>query len=212
MTNHNMRLTVPPFKVTWFPRGVDCADAEDGDLILMDHGTWEDDAIEVAQELLTLSEPDLKGYTWCAHTAYVRGIVDGEIMVSEMGPSGYERRPLKGYTHRQYAVVHFNVDDITREQADSFDEACQGLDYGWFQYPAIALDDLTGVKLACSWGDTIICSTHCTMVLMGLGLFPDRPPAMVVPARMAQWFKASKMTAGTPTQITLTPGIPRPNG
>ena len=212
MTNHNMKLIVPPVSVRWFPAGVDCLDAVDGDLVLMDHGTWEDRAIEWAQEGLLLSEPDLRGFTWCAHTAYVRGAdADGSPMVSEMGPGGFERRPLRGYTHHLYAVAHFDVANDLRWNADAYDQACEGLDYDWFQYPVLALDDLTGATLSCAWGDAIICSTHCTLVLMGLGLFPDREPASVVPARMAKWCGAGKMTAGTPTQIILTPGIPRPN-
>ena len=185
--NHLMQLRLPPFTVGWYPAGIDCTDSVDGDLFLIDHGTWEDDAIQLAQKALLLTEPDLEGFTWCAHTAFRRGAFAGEEMLSEMGPRGYERRPVKDYHHRLYAKVHFEVEDAPRLNAVSNDFCCEGLEYGWEQYPVLALDDLTGAKLACGWGDAIICSTHCVLVLMGLGLFPDRPPSTVVPARMALW-------------------------
>jgi hypothetical protein len=185
-----MKLIVPPSTVEWYPVGQDCADAVDGDLLLIDHGTLADDAIKIGQRALQVTEPDLTGYTWCAHTAIVRGQVLGGTGVSEMGFGGFERRPLLGYRHHLYAKVHFNVTEHQRVTAVSNDLSCEGLNYGWLSYPPLVLDGLTGEKLACSWGDAIICSHHCTLVLMGLGLFPDRPPSMVVPARMALWIGA----------------------
>jgi len=191
MTNDRMTLVVPAFTIEWYEAGQDCTDATDADLLLIDHGTWADDAIKLGQEALTITEPDLKGFTWCAHTAVVRGTIDDLTAVSEMGFGGYERRQLFDYKHHVYAKVHFNVSDELRATAVSNDVSCQGLDYGWLEYPALVTDGLTGAKLACTWGTAIICSTHCSLVLMGLGLFPDRPPAMVVPARMALWFGAA---------------------
>lgn len=207
-----MELILPSYTVDWFLEGQHCEDAIDGDLILMDHGTWEDDLISLAQEVLVLTQHELKGCTWCAHTGIVHGYIDGRTALSEMGPGGHERRTLYDYKHHLYARVRFNVDEDARKTAMSYDTACSHLAYGWAQYPVLALDELTGEKWACSWGCTIVCSTHCTMVLMGLGLFPDLPPSMVIPARMAYWFKASKPVAiGSPTGIIVTPGIPLTN-
>ena len=189
-----MQLVVPPFSVRYFAEGENCNDSVDGDLYLIDHGTLADDAIKLAQEALCLTEPELAGFTLCAHTAFRRGSIDGRDALSEMGFHGFERRTVYNYKHHNYAVVHFDVSDEKRSTSVTNDEACEGLSYGWAEYPFLALDDITGAKLACSWGDSIICSTHCTMDLMGLGLFPDRPPAMVVPARMALWFSATSPT------------------
>jgi len=215
MTNDRMILIVPPFTIKWFGPGEHCTDAVDADLLLIDHGTWEDRAIEYAQDALLLTEPELKGYTWCAHNAIIRGKnAEDRTMVSGMGPGGYERRPLYDYKHHLYAVIHFEVNEDLRANAVQYDEACVNLDYGWSQYLFIGVDDLTGVKLACSCGGAIICSTHATLVEMGLGLFPDRPPSLVVPARMALWCDAKVphgIVVGPPTSIIVTPGIPRNN-
>lgn len=190
MTNHRMTLTVPPVSLRWFPKGIDCTDALDGDLILMDHGSLADDAIRLGQEALLLTEPELKGFTWCSHTAYVRNGPGPGVTISEMVPSGHRRRSLTDYVHHVYAVAHFDVSPEMVTNANAYDKACESLEYGWLQYPVFALDDFTGAKFACGWADTVICSNHCTMVEMGLGLFPDRPPSMVVPARMALWCDA----------------------
>jgi hypothetical protein len=212
MTNDLMTLNIPPFSIRWFEKGEHCHDAKDADLLLVDHGTWEDDAIKFGQEALTFTEPELRGYCWCAHTAIVRGQVNGFTMVSEMRFGGFERRPLYDYRHHLYAVVHFEVSDERRLTAVANDEACEGLDYDWLQYPPLVLNGLTRSRLACTWGDSIICSTHCTMVLMGLSLFPDCPPAMVIPARMALWVDAkSPPIVGPPVKLILTPETPQPN-
>jgi hypothetical protein len=198
MTQHRMQLLVPPRTVTWYPAGEDCSDSVDGDLFLIDHGTLADDAIELGQEALTVTQPELKGYTWCAHTAFRRGQIAGADALGEMGFKGYERRTVAGYKHHLYAKVHFDASEEQCATAVEFDESCEGLEYGWTEYPTLALDGLTEAKLACTWGDAIICSTKETIVLMGLGLFPDRPPAMVVPARMALWIGAAVIN-GVPT-------------
>jgi hypothetical protein len=211
MTEKLMKLRVPPHTIRWFAAGEHCADSVDGDLFLIDHGTWEDRAIELAQEALLLTEPDLDGFTWCAHTAFRRGEIDSRDALSEMGARGYERRAVYDYRHHLYAVVHFEVSDDLRAISLENDESCEGLEYDWFQYAALALDDLTGAKLACAWGDSIICSTHCTLCLMGLGLFPDREPAVTVPARMAKWVNASNIPKAVAVQIILTPGKAEPN-
>lgn len=201
-----MNLIVPPCTVRWFPEGEDCVDSVDGDLFLIDHGTWEDDAIKIGQEALTFTEPELDGYTWCAHTAFRRGTFYGQDALSEMGFGGFERRAVRGYRHHLYAVAHFDVSDERRSTAVANDVACESLDYDWLQYAPLVVDGLTGAKLACSWGDAVICSTHCTMDLMGLSLFPDRAPTMVVPARMALWVGAKyPPTIDPAVTMILTP-------
>jgi hypothetical protein len=211
MSNHLMELVLPPFTVTWFPSGEEIVGAVDADLLLVDHGDLIDDTIRVAQWALSITETELRGYTWCAHTAIVRGEIDGVQAVSEMGLRGHERRPLANYKHRLVALVHFDVSPDQRATAVAYDVACETLEYGYEQYPVFVLDDLTGAKLACSWGDALICSTQDTMVLMGLGLFPDRPPAMVVPARMALWFGAKYPASNVATKVVLVPQAPVDN-
>lgn len=212
MSDALFKLIVPPHTTRWFPEGEEIVGAVDGDLLLVDHGTWEDELIKIGQDALAITETDLHGYTWCAHDALVRGTIDGQTAVSEMGFHGYERRPILDYTKHNAALIHFDVSDEARATCVAYDEACEGVEYDWFEYVPFALDGLTGAKLSCAWGDTIICSTHVTMCLMGLGLFPDRPPTWVVPARTALWCRAEKPPTGNvATHVVLEPQTPETN-
>jgi hypothetical protein len=190
VSQHRMKLILPEFTVTYYPQGVHCEEASDADLFLINHGTLSSDAIKLGQEALSLTESEIRPFTWITHSAVTRGRDETGPILSEMGFAGYERRPLIGYKERDYSKVHFNVSDEFRAQAVENDEACEGLEYGWLSYPPLVLDGLTGAKLAAAWGDSLICSAHTTLVLMGLGLFPDRPPNAVVPARQGYWFNA----------------------
>jgi hypothetical protein len=188
-----LALTVPPHSVRWFEKGEHCADAVDGDLLLVRHHTLLADAISAGQEALLLTQPDLEGFTWNDHCAIIRGHDSSlRTMVSEMGPRGYERRPLFDYQAELYAVVHFDVSTMQRETACLFDAACASVDYGWLEYLDLIVDGVTNAKFAGSWGDAIICSTHCALVLMGLGLFPDREPSNVIPAHFSLWTGARR--------------------
>ena len=209
---HLFHLVVPPHTVRWFPAGEDCTDSVDGDVFLIDHGNWEDDIIKIAQEALADMEHELKDYTWCAHTAFRRGQLEGRDALSQMNFSGYNRAAVNDYKHHLYAVVHFNVSDEQRATAVEYDESCEDLEYDWLQYPPFLFDGVTGAQLACTWGDMIICSTKETIVCMGLGLMPDRIPSAVVPARWAFWVDAkSPPTVGPPAKLILTVEDPQPN-
>ncbi len=189
MRHHDqLALYIPPCTVRWFPEGVHCADAVDGDLVLVKHPTIWADAISAGQHALVLTHPQLEGYTWLDHSAIVRGH-DGDLrtMLSEMGPRGYERRTLFDYHASLYCVVHFECSAIQREAAMRNDQACADVDYGWLEFAADIIDGLTDTEFVGSWGDSIICSVHCTLVLMGLGLFPNLNPAKVLPANLANW-------------------------
>ena len=185
------QLIVPPHSVRWFPSGVHCYDPVQGDMILVKHKTVFADAICAGQEMMTLTEPELHGYTWCDHAAYL-STAGQDAIVDEMGPRGFESRKLYDYQARLYAVVHFEISDDQRATTVFFNQACSGVDYGWLEYIPLILDGLTDAKFAGSWGDAIICSTHLTMVMMGAGLFPDRPCNMVAPAHLALWVGAKK--------------------
>ncbi len=186
MSRTSFDLIVPPFSLRWFEAGEHCDDAQPGDILLINHGTPVSEAIDLGQKALSITEPDLLPFTWCTHDAFSRG--DG--LLSEMGFRGYERRQLLDYKHHLYAVGHFDVSDEARARALGYDDAMAGIDYGWAEYLPLILDGLTGAKFEGSWGNAVICSTHLTLVLMALGLFPDRLPGSVVPARTALWLGA----------------------
>ncbi len=185
---HRFRLIVPPHSVRWFPEGEHCSDAQPGDLFIVRHGTAFADAIAAGQRILSrTTERELRGYTWGDHVAFSRPSPDGVPTLSEMGPHGYERRPVADYVARLYAVVHFEVSDELRSLAVAYDDACSGVTYGWAEFLPLVLDGLTSAQFSGSWGDAIICSTHLAIVLAGLGLFPDRPATAVIPAHFALW-------------------------
>jgi hypothetical protein len=183
------RLIVPSFTLRWFPKGEHCYDSTSGDELIVRHHTVMADAISIGQEAMALTRPELRGYTWPDHDAFIHLGGPGAI-VSEMGPRGYERRGLKDYQDELYAVVHYDVSDELRANAVAFDNACSEIDYGWDEYVDDILDGLTHAKFAGSWGDNIICSTHLTLVTMALGFMPALNPDQVVPAHRAMWLGA----------------------
>lgn len=184
------RLIVPTHSLRWFPKGEHCHDAQPGDELIVRHHTVFADAIAIGQEAMALTQPELRGYTWPDHDAFVHGDVDGRTVVSEMGPRGYERRDLFDYVDKLYAVVHYDVSDELRANAVAFDNACSEIDYGWDEYVDDILDGLTHAKFSGSWGDNIICSTHLTLVTMALGFMPALNPNEVIPAHRAMWLGA----------------------
>jgi len=187
----HFQLVVPPHVVRFFEAGEHCSDPRDTDMILVDHGTFASTLIEDAEKIVTLREPELKGYTWCGHAGVVRTSDAPVPMVSEMGFKGYERRPLEEYRARLYAVVSFDIVPSQRLAAARFDDAMQGADYGWGEYPAIALDDTTGLSLGASWGDHVICSAHTMIVQGAAGFLGTRLPIRTEPMRIACWVGAS---------------------
>lgn len=189
MSRHDqLTLYVPPCSVRFFPEGEHCNDAVDGDLLIVKHSTIWADAISAGQHALALTHPEFAGYTWGDHSAIVRGHdADLRTMLSEMGPRGYERRALFDYQAHLYAVIHFECSAVQRVAAMRNDLACADVDYGWLEFAADILDGLIDAEFVGSWGDSIICSVHCTLVLMAMGLFPDVNPAKAIPANLALW-------------------------
>ncbi len=182
---------VPPHSIRWYGPGEECTDPLNGDILLVDHGTFASTIIEDLEKVITLRSPELRGYTWCGHSANIR-VDDGTApVVSEMGFKGLERRPLANYAHRLYAVVSFT--EATPEQRlafSQFDDAMSGLDYGWFEYLPIAVDDALGTNVAGSIGDHLICSARTMLCAAPLGFMGDRLAVRTEPARIAYWLGA----------------------
>jgi hypothetical protein len=183
-------LVIPPFTIRWYDKGEHCTDPQSADLLLVDHGNVSSDIIEGAEHAATLRERALKGYTWCGHAAIIRTDLGPTPIVSEMGFKGYERCPLESYRARLYAVVNFTAVEAQRTAACAFDDAMKGADYGWLEYPAIVLDDLTGLKLDVSWADHLICSAATMIVGSALGFMGSRLATRTEPMRIAMWLGA----------------------
>jgi len=182
-------LVVPNHTVRWYAEGEHCTDPQNCDIILVDHGTVASTLVEDAEKLGTIREPELRPYTWCGHAGVIRTGLASSIgpMVSEMGFRGYERRPLETYRARRYAVVSLWAVREQRLAAAKFDDAMQGADYGWLEYPAMAVDDVFGTQLAVSESDHVVCSAHTMLVASALGFFGDRLAIRTEPMRIAMW-------------------------
>jgi hypothetical protein len=182
MSDARFKLVVPPCTVRFFEVGEHCEDAKAGDFFLVHHGTLASDAIELGQEIEKAHDP-IEGYTWSTHTAFARD----KYTLSEMGFRGYERRDILDYKHKLYAVVHFDSSAAQVQASLDFDDACQGLEYGYQEYVGLMLEAIDRDVFAGSWGDAVVCSVHTTLVAMALGLFPDRWASLVYPALWAYW-------------------------
>lgn len=203
-------LVIPPHTIRWYEKGEHCTDPQSGDIILVDHGTIASNLIEEIEKMATVRESDLKGYTWCGHTAIIRTDLGPTPIVSEMGFKGYERRELETYKARRYAVVNFDVVDAQRIAACAFDDSMKDADYGWVEYPAIVLDDVTGLQLDVSWSDHLICSAATMIVGSALGFMGSRLATRTEPMRIAMWLGAKYpyvLTSGATNNDALTAPI-----
>jgi hypothetical protein len=186
-----LQLRVPPHIVRYFDKDERCEDAVDGDIVVIRHDTIFAKVIAEAQKLENKLHHNLDGFTEYDHTAFVRGKDEnGRIMLSEMGPRGYERRQIWDYDHLFYAVIHYEVSDELRTNGVLNDIACSNVDYGWSQYIGDVIDGIDNGKFSITFGDAIVCSCHVTLCAMAMGLMPDRPPSDVIPALIAKWHGA----------------------
>lgn len=183
---------IPPHSVRWFPEGEHCANPQTGDIILVDHGTLASTVVEDLEKVAAWRQKELRPYTWCGHAGIIRTDLPGGNTVSEMGFKGYERRPLETYRARLYAVVNFTVVAEQRIAAAQFDDAMAGADYGWLEYPAMALDDTTGLQLSVSNSDHVVCSAATMLVGAALGFMGDRLAVRTEPMRIAMWLGARR--------------------
>ena len=192
-----LAVRVPAFSIRWYASGEHCSDPSPGDWILVDHGTDVDRAVGIGEWLTAhLSDRALLPFVWCRHAGLVYSTSDpitGPI-VSEMGPGGHERRALRSYRARLYAVVHFEMADVQREAVLAVDDACAGIGYGWLQYLPLTIDGLTGAAFSGSWGNTMICSTLVAFCSIAGGFVPDRAADRVIPAHLARYVDARPPT------------------
>ncbi len=179
-------LILPSFSLVWHEAGTPAPPATIGDILLTHRDDFASSLIDEGQKALALTEPSLKPFTWTTHSAYVRS----SKTLSEMDFDGYRRRPLTDLDPVDYFLVHFRFTDAQRASTHANDDAMSGVDYGWAQYLPLIVDGITAARFEGSWGSSIICSTHVTLALMGGGVFPDCPPSLVVPARIASWVGA----------------------
>jgi hypothetical protein len=185
-------LVVPSHTVRFYEKGEHCTDPQNGDILLVDHGSIASTLIEDLEKLATIREPALRGFTWCGHVGIIRTDLGPETIVSEMGFKGYERRPFLDYKERLGAVVNLRIVPEQRAAMSAFDDAMVGAEYGWLEYPSIVADDVTGLGLSASYADHVICSAHAMIVGGAAGFMGDRLPVRVEPMRIAMWLGAKR--------------------
>lgn len=187
MGDSRFRLVVPTNSVTFYEAGEHCTDARGGDFFLVNHGTLMSDVIEMGQEIERLNDPGIADSLWCTHICFAR---DADT-VSEMGFKGYERRGLLDYKKRVYARVRFASTQSQIDASLAADDACSGLEYGWHEYIPLIAQAIDREEFAGSWGDSIVCSVHASLLARAQGMFPDRWDSLVYPALWAYWLGAS---------------------
>ena len=129
------------------------------------------------------------------------GVVVGgpNAIVVQETPKGAVRSSLVptatelGFTECLYAVV--SPTKATKAQlvsAVEFLEWTVGSGYGYWSLPIDAFDDITGLHLAFSWSDRMVCSASGCRAAERWGLIPDRDSSSVQPADMARFFGVTK--------------------
>jgi hypothetical protein len=183
---------VAPHSVRFYEPGATMTDLEPGDVVLIDHNSWVAKGITVGEWLLSrISEPELRGYTWADHCALSRER-DGQMVISEMGPRGHEFRAVSDYDDRLSARVRFDVSSELRERVLAADQRLHGIRYGFDQYPFLAVNGLTGAKIAASYGSAMVCSTAVTWCAKNIYFTPDRQDSAVIPAHITYWVRARR--------------------
>lgn len=191
MSTDSFALHVPATTLEWYPEGRHCDHLESGDFLCVRGTTAFSTAIADGEKAAALREKALAPFVWCDHIAYV---YEGgpDAVISQMGKHGHERVPASTYQAALYVRVHLPSLVVAQlMMMSAFDEACEGIDYGWEEFLPLIVDDLTGAKIEGSWGDRIVCSVHGTYLWMLGGLIPDRQPGAVIPARFAMWAGAT---------------------
>lgn len=196
---------VAPSSIRWYEEGEHCLNPVAGDMIIVNHGTFDARAIEFGEKAMALlTEKELQGFTWCDHVAWIREGKDSlrfvpddwrhsfgapanvpKFIVSELGPRGHEYRTLFDYVDRLYCVVHFDVPELSRQRVLDNDDCCATIKYGWLEYPSLIVDGATGAHFLGGYGNTMICSTEVTLCGSGLYWFADRQASGMTPAHNA---------------------------
>lgn len=181
---------VAPHSTRWFGPGEHCADPRDGDVLIVDHGTVWSRVLIFTARLFAWLHPSLRAFVWCDHIAFIR-MVNGVPFVSEMGPTGHRLRALAHYQSRLYCIVTFAVSDEDRGRVVAADERLGALEYGWGEYPAQAVNGITGLHLAVT-GRAMDCSAAVALCGWNIYWNLNGPPQANAPWDMARAVGAAR--------------------
>jgi hypothetical protein len=175
--------SVPDHTVRYFGPGEDCTDSQSGDLILVATDDLPAKVIRFGERLRLRGDDRVFANVSHAMTAL------GDGTVVEMIGGGGVITALVAYWHLSYAVVNTTLTSLGQQRA-----ACQvarwyvGIDYG---FPSVASDAiylLTGLPIALTIGQSVVCSAMATATQRPLGLIPAKVDIAVLPSDLAQWY------------------------
>jgi hypothetical protein len=173
----------PPSTVRYFGPGVHCLDSQPGDLILTETDDLFAKVIRFG-ERIRMHGTD-RVFAKVNHAMIALG--DGTVV--EMASGGGRITPLAAYKHLAYAVVHVtNATDAQRAAAVSVAKWHEGIPYG---FPSIASDSfylLTGLPIALTVGQSVVCSAMAASTMRCMNLIPAKPDIAVLPCDLALYF------------------------
>jgi hypothetical protein len=180
----NHPSVVPAHTIRYFGPGEDCLVTAPGDLILFATDDLPAKVIRFGERLRLRG--DDKVFAKVNHAGTSLG--DGTIV--EMIGGGGTVTPLANYKHLSYAVVNTTFTSLGQQKA-ACDVACWyvGIDYG---FPSVGSDSLyllTGLPIALTIGQSVVCSAMATATQRPLGLIPAKADIAVLPCDLAQWYE-----------------------
>jgi hypothetical protein len=175
---------VPPHAIRYFNRWEHCIDTQPGDLILVATDDLFAKIIRFGERLRM--HGDDKVFTRVNHAMIALG--DGTGTVVEMIGGGGTVTPLAHYQHLSYAVINTTATDAQHALAVKVARWYTGVDYGFPSVASDALYLLTGIPLALTIGQSVVCSAMATATQRPLGLIPSKADIAVLPSDLAQWY------------------------
>jgi hypothetical protein len=174
--------SVPAHTIRYFGPGAHCPDAQPADLILVATDDLPAKVICFGERLRCHGEDKVFAKVNHAMTSL------GDGTVVQMIGGGGVITALATYRHLSYAVVHTTATDAQRSTAVIVACWYVGIEYGFPSAASDALYLLTGLPIALTIGQSVVCSAMATATQRPLGLIPSKPDISVLPSDLAQWY------------------------
>ena len=181
---------VPGHSVRYYKPGRWPGRATPGDLVLASDRALAARVIQFGQRL-HLSR-DEKQFALINHAATVVSSVDG-VVVQEMTGGGGRLTAIqdwaRGADPKSIAVVHVDTASALQRRA-SVRTAMWfvGVRYGWPSIVSDGLYCLTGIPVALTVGESVVCSAVASQSQRNLGMIPDKPDIAVMPSDLARYY------------------------
>lgn len=154
-----------------------------GDFILTHRKSLYGRLVSVGQRLRFVGED--RPFAHWTHTALVTGY-EGQII--EAVSAGVRVSSLEDYKDTEYHYVHTKMYVGDRRQAVKFAESCLGQKYAWISIVSLAITCLFNTRWQFGRVESQFCSELVARSLERGDFIFQRPPAMMMPAHLAQHF------------------------